>query len=148
MGRRKKNGGRKTQRSGGSKRVDASGSGFGGSLGDLLRAQGLAPTGAVESPEPAAPEPPTSGPSADDLSALGKVVVRRTRKGRGGRTVTLIEGLDDLPADQRDALASAARKALGTGARVEEASVAVQGDVGPRLADWLRARGARRVIVS
>lgn len=126
-------------------RVAADGAGFGGSLGDLLRAKGLAP--AAPSAEPAG-APVAEAPGGDDLSRLPKLVVRRTRKGRGGRTVTLIEGLDPLPAAEREALAKAARKALGAGARVEGEVVAVQGDVGDRLADWLRARGARRVVVS
>lgn len=126
-------------------RVAADGAGFGGSLGDLLRAKGLAP--AAPSAEPAG-APAAEAPAGDDLSRLPKLVVRRTRKGRGGRTVTLIEGLDPLPAAEREALAKAARKALGAGARVEGEVVAVQGDVGDRLADWLRARGARRVVVS
>ncbi len=147
MGRRKKN----REKS----RPAVDGAGFGGSFGDLLRASGLAPSGSAAAepsaaePSPAEPSPAEpSGATAADLSALGKLIVRRTRKGRGGRTVTLIEGLDDLPERERRALAAAARKALGTGARLEETTVAVQGDVGPRLADWLRARGARRVIVS
>lgn len=128
-------------------RVEADGAGFGGSFGDLLRARGLAPA----APSPDAdddPPPPDERPIADDLSALGKLVVRRTRKGHGGRTVTLIEGIDALTDTQRAELAAAARKALGAGARVEETSVVVQGDVGPRLAEWLRGRGARRVVVS
>lgn len=132
-------------------RVSADGSGFGGSLGDLLRAQGLAPSAGADGEASAADEasePASDGPSAADLSALPKLVVRRTRKGRGGRTVTLIEGIEALPPAEREALAAAARKALGAGARVEEEAVAVQGDPGDRLADWLRDRGARRVVVA
>lgn len=128
-------------------RVQADGSGFGGSLGDLLRAQGLAPN-APPAPTPADAAPSPAGLSADDLSTLPKLVVRRTRKGRGGRTVTLIEGIEPLPTPEREALAAAARKALGAGARVEGESVAVQGDLRDRLADWLRERGARRVVVA
>lgn len=150
MGRRKK-----TDRAK-SAQVSADGAGFGGSFGDLLKASGLAPAApasseaASDSTASDSTTPNSTAPTrtADDLSRMGKLVVRRTRKGRGGRTVTLIEGLDDLPPAEREALAAAARKALGTGARLEELTVVVQGDVGPRLADWLRARGARQVVVS
>jgi len=148
MGRRKKSG---RDRGGREKsgRVAADGAGFGGSLGDLLRAQGLASGASDPAPGAAAPTGPAPAvPTADDLSGLGKIVVRRTRKGRGGRTVTLIEGIDALSDSERKALAAAARKAMGAGSRVEDLTVVVQGDLGPRLAVWLEARGARRVIVS
>lgn len=129
-------------------RVEADGAGFGGSLGDLLRARGLDVPSPSATPEAPAAPAPAAGFSVDDLSSLSKLVVRRTRKGRGGRTATLVEGLEALAPADREALAGALRKALGTGAKVEGEVVAVQGDVGPRLSDWLQARGVRRVVVS
>lgn len=128
------------------KRIDADGAGFGGSFGDLLRAQGLAPT------EPSAPaEAAADGgeaPADADLTTLPKIVLRRTRKGRGGRTATLVEGIDALTPAARDQLARDIRKALGTGAVLEADAIAVQGDIRDRLADWLRGKGARRVVES
>lgn len=131
------------------KKVTADGAGFGGSLGDLLRAQGLAPAAPTPAAEPnpdPAPEP-TPEPGAG-LAALPKIVLRRTRKGHGGRTVTLIEKLEPLPAAEREAIARALRAALGTGARIEGEAIVVQGDVGDRLTAWLAARGARKIITS
>lgn len=133
MGRRKK------------ERVKTDGSGFGGSFGDLLAARGLAPATPAESPS--SPTPTPAPADTVDLARAGKIVLRRTRKGRGGRWVTLVEGLDASP-KALDTLARELRKALGAGAKVEGTHIVVQGDVGDRLAALLRARGARQLVVS
>lgn len=127
------------------KKITADGAGFGGSFGDLLRAQGLAPAAPAPTTEPTTE--PTPEPGAG-LAALPKIVLRRTRKGHGGRTVTLIEKLEALPAAEREAIARALRGALGTGARVDGEAIVVQGDVADRLTAWLTARGARKIVTS
>jgi translation initiation factor 1 len=125
----------------GKKRDDAGSTpGFGGTLGDLLRARGLAPSA------PAAPEPPAApAPASPTLAACDKVVVRRERKGHGGKTVTRVEGLAPLGAAVDD-LAKRLKKALGCGATVEDGAVLVQGDQVDRVAEWLQREGARRVV--
>lgn len=72
----------------------------------------------------------------------GKLVVRREKKGRGGKTVTRIQG---LPASEREAIASQLKRALGCGATVEGDDVVLLGALVDRAADWLEAEGARRV---
>ena len=70
----------------------------------------------------------------------GRVTVRRERSGRGGKVVTLAEG----PGLSGHPLADYARelaKALGCGARVEGATLVVQGDQPERVVAWLAARG-------
>jgi len=131
--------------------------GGGTSLGDLLKKAGLVP---AEAPGPAPKEatggkPAAASPAGDanaearptDLSGCGKVVLRRERKGHGGRTVTRIEGLG-LPADLLDRLAREVAKAMGCGARADANAdvVAVQGEPGDRLEAWLRTRGVRKVV--
>lgn len=113
--------------------------GFGATMGDLLRARGLAPTEAATPSEPAPPA--TSDPL--DLRTSGKLVVRRENKGRGGKTVTLIEG---LPEASLAALAKALKTALGCGATVEGANLALQGDQTARAIAFLTERGARQVV--
>lgn len=82
-------------------------------------------------------------PSAAAAPAFaGKLVVRKERKGHGGKTVTVVQGLPD-----DDALLAELKRALGTGARREGDDVVVQGDVCERVRDWLVARGAKRVVV-
>ncbi len=92
--------------------------------------------------------PPEAQPNADplDLSGAGKLVVRRERKGRGGKTVTLVSGLDRPPA-QLEALARAMRKALGCGSTVEQGIIVLQGDIVSRAQAWLQAHGARKIVL-
>lgn len=106
------------------------------SLGEALRARG------IEVRARAAPAPPRG---EADLSRSGKVVVRRERKGHGGKTVTVVEGLA-LPPAELDAMARRMRKALGCGSWVEDGRVVLQGDRAPAAETWLRANGAPRVV--
>ncbi|WP_029166231.1 translation initiation factor [Aminiphilus circumscriptus] len=78
-----------------------------------------------------------------DLSTLPRVVLRRERKGRGGKTVTVVEG---VPVPLAEGLACALRKGLGCGSRVEEGVVVLQGDQVERSAAWFTARGVKKVI--
>lgn len=134
------------RRSKSSRRVAVDGAGFGGSFGDLLKAQGLAPAGSSAESSAPAPDSPADAPAdpqptSSDALAAGAARVRHTRKGRGGKTVTLVEGLDALDDAARSDLARRLRKALGRGARVEGAAIAVQGDARDAVADWLDAQG-------
>jgi translation initiation factor 1 len=120
--------------------------GFGGTLGDLLKARGLAPTDAAA---PAAAAPGNARPAAassDPLVALrgyARVVLRREKQGRGGKTVTVVEGLTA-------ALAEAALKplkgSLGCGAVLEGENVVLQGDQTARAAQFFEARGVKKVV--
>ena len=117
-----------------------------GTLGDLLALQGM--RGAAPDPAPAAPDPAPAAcdPDDPDLGRCGKIVVRRERKGHGGKTATVVAGLG-LPADDLDRLARALRRALGCGASVDGERLVVQGDQASRLQAWLAARGARRIVL-
>ena len=70
--------------------------------------------------------------------------MRLERKGHGGKTVTLVEGLASAA---RDAVADRLKRALGTGVRVDdEGALVVQGDHVARVVDWLTKEGAPRVV--
>jgi len=112
-----------------------------GSLGDLLRDRGVSVAAPSASP---APSPTTPTPGGLDLSRAGKLIVRRERKGHGGKTVTVVDGLAGSPASL-DALARALRKALGCGSWVEDGRVVLQGDRPDAAAAWLTRNGARQV---
>ena len=77
---------------------------------------------------------------AEPPRPAGKLVVRRERAGRGGKGVTVAEG-GGLAAVDLAELAREAAKALGTGARVEEGRLVVQGEMSERLKGWLEGRG-------
>ena len=80
------------------------------------------------------------------LKEVRKVVLRKERKGRGGRTVTLIEGVTDFPESLLEELASQLKKALGTGATLEEGTVVLQGDQRDRANRWLAERGVEEIV--
>jgi translation initiation factor 1 len=70
--------------------------------------------------------------------ADGIVRLHRDKKGRGGKTVTVITG---LPAGQLDALARELKRLCGTGGTVRGDTLEIQGDHRDRLAPALEARG-------
>lgn len=93
---------------------------------------------------PAAPAEEHAPRGPDPFAA--KITVAKTRKGRGGKTVTTITGI----AAGEGALEGIARElkhALGCGAAVEDGTIVVQGEHGPRIRSWLEARGAKRVVI-
>jgi len=116
------------------------GGGFGG-LAAALAAGGLS----ASSSAPEAAPPPSLASAPTPSSLQGKVVVRKERKGHGGKTVTVLSGAGLTGADLQ-ALAKELRKRLGAGARVDGATIVVQGDQRDGAARWLEGRGATVVI--
>lgn len=73
----------------------------------------------------------------------GKIVVAKSRKGRGGKTVTTVTGIGG-PLEE---LARDLKHALGCGAVVEDRAIVVQGEQEERVKAFLEKRGARRVVL-
>lgn len=94
------------------------------------------PVGPLPVVAPVAAASPRFGP---------KVVVRRERKGRGGKTVTFVEGVL-LQGEALESFARDMKRALGCGATIEGGAVVLLGDIADRAAEWLSANGAPRVI--
>ena len=79
---------------------------------------------------------PTQGPA---LPADGVARVFREKGGRGGKTVTVIRGLDgDLAVVARDL-----KRYCGTGGAVKGAAIEIQGDHRDRVVARLRSSGYR-----
>jgi translation initiation factor 1 len=74
----------------------------------------------------------------------GRVTVRRERSGRGGKAVTLAEG-PGLSGHPLEKLAKELARSLGTGARVENNALVVQGDQPDRVVAWLTEHGFAEV---
>ncbi len=72
----------------------------------------------------------------------GMVRVSRSSKGRGGKTVTLVQGLM-LPADELAALGKQLRTACGAGGTHKDGVLEVQGDHVTRVLAWLQAKGLK-----
>ena len=72
-----------------------------------------------------------------------KISFNLQRKGKGGKTVTLVFGLKDLELEAQMALGTQLQKALGIGARFEDGVLQLQGDQRERARQWLADRGYR-----
>ena len=70
----------------------------------------------------------------------GTVRVSRDAKGRGGKTVTVVRGLDLAP-DALAALGKRLRTACGAGGTAKDGVLEVQGDHVERVMAWLRDEG-------
>ncbi len=68
------------------------------------------------------------------------VYLRREVKGRRGKTVTTVSGLEPYPA-QMVSLAGEMKKLCGTGGTVKEGQIIIQGDQQERLSDFLNSKG-------
>lgn len=102
----------------------------------------LRPPGSVATPAPEVHAAPTPTASARP----NRAVVRVERKGRGGKTVTVVElpGADEATAER---LGADLRKKLGCGGATEGTTVLVQGDHRERVAEALKALGVAKVSV-
>ena len=81
-----------------------------------------------------------SGRFDEALPAKIVAKLRLERARRGGKTVTVVDG---LPRNAKflAALAAEAKRACGTGGAAKETTVELQGDHRDRLRDLLRAKG-------
>ena len=62
-----------------------------------------------------------------DSKSDGKIRIQREKKGRKGKTVTTVSGLQ-LNADELKALAAGLKRKCGTGGSVKDGIIIVQGD--------------------
>jgi len=126
------------------KRIAPTPGGLGTSLADALAARGVP----VSAPAPAAAPPPAPAPAASDvdLSRVRKVVLRRERKGHGGKTVTAVAGLG-LATRDLERVTRELKKGLGCGASVDGDTIVLHGDLVARVEPWLAARGVRKIVV-
>ena len=92
---------------------------------------------------------PAAAPSWSLEREAPTLTMRREHKGRGGREVTLVEGIKQASSAERKALARALGKRLGCGASAEASgALLLQGDQRERLPEVLLELGAARVLGS
>lgn len=92
---------------------------------------------------PAGPSREAAG-AAQPAPRFGRIVIARSRKGRGGKTVTIVQGIE---APERDAVAGELRRALGCGAGVEGDDVVIQGVQHERVRAWLEEQGTKKIVI-
>ncbi len=73
-------------------------------------------------------------------AAQQKVTVRLDRKGRDGKTVTVIDGFQ-IPQKKMDELLRQLKSKLGRGGTIKDTSLEIQGDYRDRLMSELKAMG-------
>lgn len=86
-------------------------------------------------PEPK-PKPAPKGPPPKQQT----VYVERDRKGRGGKTVTVISGLQHNPAT-KEKLLKEFKALCGAGGTVKDGNLEIQGDHRDKLIATLREKG-------
>ena len=96
----------------------------------------------TEAPAPSDATTASAPPSDPKLPA--RAVVALERKGRGGKTVTLVTHLA-LSHDDLDRWVSDMKKALGCGGIREDDAIVLQGDQRERAVEWLTRKGIRKV---
>jgi len=95
-------------------------------------------------PEPEQPKAPVQMPRnpAAPFAIQGSqpVYVRLERKGRGGKTVSLLEGVMS-PGPGKEALLKHLKNALGTGGALKEGILEIQGDHRDKIVELLTGLG-------
>lgn len=111
------------------------------SLRDLLSKAGLSESEPAPEPAPGSADA-ASAAAVPPFTFAPKVIVRLSRKGRGGKIATTIEGI----ADGAKAALKDLKRELGTGGHVDGELVVIGGDQVDRVCAWLDAHGARKVV--
>lgn len=76
----------------------------------------------------------------------GRVDIKRTTAGRGGKTVTLVTGFVGIGLPEKESLAKKMRNACGCGGTVKDGDIEIQGDQREKIAQILTAAGFRPVF--
>ncbi|MBI5690953.1 MAG: translation initiation factor [Verrucomicrobia bacterium] len=99
--------------------------------------------------------PPASGgpaaagggrPPAAETRNRGRVDIRREIGGRGGKTVTVVDGFVGIGLPEKEQLAKKMRAACGCGGTVKDGAIEIQGDQRETVARILREAGFRPVL--
>jgi len=94
---------------------------------------------------PSAPVPPAAKEPAAKKNR-GRVELRRTTAGRGGKTVTLVSGFVGIGLPEKEDLAKRMQRACGCGGTVKDGNIEIQGDKREIAAKILEDAGFRPVM--
>lgn len=81
-----------------------------------------------------------------DTRNRGRVDIKRTTAGRGGKTVTLVTGFKGIGLPEKETLCKTMRAACGCGGTVKDGNIEIQGDQREKIAAILSAAGFRPVF--
>ncbi len=100
-------------------------------------------------PVPGRGEPSRPGaatPATASAKNRGRVDIKRTTAGRGGKTVTLVTGFVGIGLPEKESLAKKMRNACGCGGTVKDGDIEIQGDQRDKIAQILTEAGFRPVF--
>lgn len=84
--------------------------------------------------------------SAAPAKNRGRVDIRRETGGRGGKTVTVVDGFVGIGLPEKEQLAKKMRAACGCGGTVKDGAIEIQGDQRETIAKILTEAGFRPVF--
>ncbi len=97
--------------------------------------------------------PPASGRPIENRESKienpknrGRVDIKRTTAGRGGKTVTIVTGFTGIGLPEKESLAKKMRNACGCGGTVKDGEIEIQGDQREKIAQILTDAGFRPVF--
>lgn len=119
-----------------------------GSTTSAVTSSPFAALGALRASLPDVPVPEASSSSSTNepktpARFAPKVVVRKEKKGHGGKTVTLLSGVLSTALDE---VCGMLKSRLGVGARIEGEDIVVQGDLGDRVVVVVEQLGAKKIV--
>ena len=97
---------------------------------------------------PAGPAPAPAAPAPQKAPARnrGRVDITREKGGRGGKTVTVVDGFTGIGLPEKEQLAKRIRGACGCGGTVKDGRIEIQGDQRETVARILSEAGFRPVF--
>lgn len=106
-----------------------------------------APQEAMQSPFAALeiaglPDAPTPAPVPEKPSRRGRIVLRREKSGRGGKTVVVVSDFaPTISNEEIETLARKARQHCGCGGTVTDREIELQGDSAPKVRAFFVTEG-------
>jgi translation initiation factor 1 len=97
----------------------------------------------VAAPAPAGGKAPAA---SAPVKNRGRVDIRRETGGRGGKTVTVVDGFVGIGLPEKEQLAKKMRAACGCGGTVKDGAIEIQGDQRETIARILSEAGFRPVF--
>ncbi len=106
----------------------------------------LTATGLPSAPSPSVLRSAPTLSGSVQAKNRGRVDIRRETGGRGGKTVTVVDGFTGIGLPEKEQLAKRMRAACGCGGTVKDGAIEIQGDQRETIARILSDAGFRPVF--